>query len=628
MSNATTVVKPIVEKTGLSKHLQRLGFGASDMACNFIWQVLTIYIMMYYTDIAHIPVFFVSFLFLFARLIDGFTDVIMGVIIDKTKTKWGKSRPWFLFGAIPFGLLSILCFAVPTEWGESARIIYAYITYIGISCAYTMVNAPISAVLPALTSDKKERTVLVSYRMVLAFTGSALVTLTVAPLVSILGNGDDAAGVLWTMTIFSSVGTLLFFFTFATIEEVVPQISEDGPTFKEAATNIKINKHLWLFLANMCLMWGSYFLLSGVMLYYFAYVVHSPLLFVAAPFLLTITQIISSALTPTLSKPFPKKKQSYSMASVINIIGLLIVFVVAFMAPMGEVIGHGQEVLDGNVVNDNVELVSTVSNSNWTIWALFLGMLVVGFGHGWRTTIYYAMLAEPIDYGEWQTGVNTSGISSSLTGFFAKGVLAVAGALPTFLFGFTNYISGDVIITDSTSSLLTIGESADKANILQTGGTNTVIISCFIILPLVLAVASWLLVSLFWTIDDEIDAVREDLNNGLTKESGSAAAFIADLKQSRKSKGVSQDEASIEKLANTAIEVLKEFEIKKVAYCATKVRITIDKEIDITDAQKKKAKDAGYFGIVVLDERKDYIQFIAPSDSKVIALKIKEILGK
>lgn len=631
MSNNQTMIRTTNEKTGLAKHLQRFGFGATDMACNFIWQVLTIYIMMYYTDIANIPVFYVSFLFLFARAIDGFTDVIMGVIIDKTKTKWGKSRPWFLFGAIPFGILSILCFAVPTSWGVAGRIIYAYITYLGISMAYTMVNAPISAVLPALSADKKERTILVSYRMILASIGSTMVTLLVAPLISLLGDGDDAKGVIWTMTIFSVVGVCLFFFAFGTIEEVVPQIKEDKITFKEAYNNIKINKHLWLFLGNMCLMWGSYFMLSGVMLYFFAYVIHSPLLFIAAPFLLTITQVISSAITPTLSKPFPKKKHSYSAASIINIGGMIIIFIVALtVLNASEIIGSGTVMdIDDNTISTDqkINLVSTIENTTFAVSFLFIGMLIMGFGHGWRTTIYYAMLAEPIDYGEWQTGINTSGISSSLTGFFAKLVLAIAGAIPTFLFGFTNYVQGDVRVDEIYDGYGSVADFVNEDGLLessshinQTDGTVWVIISCFIIVPLILAILSLLLVMFFWTIDDEIDAIRIDLNNGKIKSNGSADSFLIEQKSSLKDALILEE---IKLISKKTIEFLDKNNIKKVNYCATKVRITTKNE---KKYDENRIKEIGYFGVVVDENKSNYYQFIAGAKSKIIAKEIKELL--
>lgn len=622
----TTNVNAVREKVGFARQMQRFGFGASDMACNFIWQVLTIYIMIYYTDIAHIPVFYVSFLFLFARVIDGFTDVLMGMIIDKTRTRWGKSRPWFLFAAIPFGLLSILCFAVPTSWDVAGRVVYAYITYIGISIAYTMVNAPISSALPSLTADKNERNVLVSYRMVMSSIGSLLITALVSPLVSLIGGGDEAAGVMWTMTIFSVVGVLLFFFAFATIEEVVPPINEEAPTYRESFGTIAKNNHLWIFLLNMCLMWGSYFLYSGVMLYFFAYVVHSPFLMVAAPFVLTLTQILSSSAAPALTKPFPKKKHSFILASILTVAGLAIICIVALGMASPEVIAEGGgTVFDANGKDiGTIDLVKETSIGLTSIWLIFIGIVVMGIGHGWRVTVYYGMMPDAMDYGEWQSGINTSGISSSLTGFFCKLVMAFAGALPTFLFGFTNYAS-DVRFT-STTDLGVAGESVDSSQILQTVGTKWVLILCFIIIPIIVTALSILIVQFFWTIDDEIDAVREDLNNGLTRDNGQAQAFLTTIRESRKS-SIQKAEKDLDALAQTAIDIVGAQNIKKVSSCATKVRLTLNSGMEITEEMKSKAKAAGYFGIVVLDDREDYVQFIAGRDSKQIATNLKSILN-
>lgn len=625
-----STVSVINEKQGFAKYMQRFGFGASDMACNFIWQVLTIYIMMYYTDIAHIPVFAVSFLFLFARIIDGFTDVLMGMIIDKTRTRWGKSRPWFLFAAVPFGLLSILCFAVPASWGVSARIFYVYVTYMGISIAYTMVNAPISSSLPALTADKNERNVLVSYRMVMSSIGSLLITALVAPLVAAIGGGNEQLGVFWTMTIFSVVGTLLFFFTFATIEEVVPPVEEDAPAFKQAFGSISKNGHLWIFLTNMCLMWASYFLLSGVMLYFFAYVVHSPLLMFIAPLTLTVMQIIAASASPAITNNvFPKKKHSFMAASAIFVVGLAVIFAMVWTVAGTETTGVGYLVdASGNWTSTEVTLVADTPAGAASVWLLFVGIVIAGFGHGWRVTVYYAMMPEPMDYGEWQSGINTSGITASLTGFFCKFILALAGALPTFLFGFTNYYA-DVRLLDSGDIGSLVGTSADGAEsaatsaIQQSNGTFWVLMTCFIILPLIITIISYLIVQFFWSIDDEIDAVREDLNNGLTQNNGNAKAFIDTLRAGRKSKEVSSEE-EIAKYAKDTIDLIGKENIIKISSCATKVRITVHDGSIYGEKEAEKAKKIGYFGVVLTEERPNYVQLISGVKAKEIAKKMKE----
>lgn len=138
---------------------QRFGYGMGDFACNLIWQVISLYLLYFYTDIVHLDAKSIAAMFVVCRVIDAITDVLVGFAIDKTRTRWGKSRPWFLFGAIPFAISAFLAFGVP-EISPDGKLVYAYATYIFLSFMYTVVNIPLASILPTLTDDMNERTVL------------------------------------------------------------------------------------------------------------------------------------------------------------------------------------------------------------------------------------------------------------------------------------------------------------------------------------------------------------------------------------------------------------------------------------------------------------------------------------
>jgi Na+/melibiose symporter-like transporter len=178
----------MISKTGVWP--QRIGYGIADFSCNLIWQTITLYLMFFYTDVVGIAAAQVGILFLLTRVIDGIADVAMGVVIDKTNTKWGKSRPYFLIGAIPFGLLAILAFYVP-DIGPVGKLVYAYFTYLGLSLAYTMVNIPLASILPSLTSNGQERTMLATVRIIFASIGATAVSALTLPMVRTLGNGSQ-----------------------------------------------------------------------------------------------------------------------------------------------------------------------------------------------------------------------------------------------------------------------------------------------------------------------------------------------------------------------------------------------------------------------------------------------------
>ncbi len=191
---------------------QRIGYGAADFACNLIWQMISLYLLYYYTDIANLNGLAIASMFVVCRIIDGITDLLIGYAIDKTHTRWGKSRPYFLWGAIPFAIFAYLAFSVPTGWTSSMKLVYCYATYIGLSFMYTVVNIPMASILPALSNDAQERTNLATVRQFFAFLGASLVSASALHLVSTLGKGDEAAGFRWVMLLFGIISSLIFFF--------------------------------------------------------------------------------------------------------------------------------------------------------------------------------------------------------------------------------------------------------------------------------------------------------------------------------------------------------------------------------------------------------------------------------
>ncbi|ECC9540796.1 hypothetical protein DTG28_13625 [Salmonella enterica subsp. salamae] len=166
---------------------QRLGYGIADLSCNLIWQLISLYLMFFYTDVMGLPAYYVGIMFLVTRLVDGVADVLMGLVIDNTSTRWGRCRPWLLIGAVPFGVLCILAFYVP-ELDVTGKLIYAFLTYLCLSFLYTLVNIPFCAMLPFITSDSRERTTLSSVRILLGSLGSTIVAIATLPLVAALGK--------------------------------------------------------------------------------------------------------------------------------------------------------------------------------------------------------------------------------------------------------------------------------------------------------------------------------------------------------------------------------------------------------------------------------------------------------
>lgn len=202
---------------------EKLGYGLGDTASNIFFQFVNIFLLYYYTDVFGLSPAAVGTLFVVTRFWDAINDPLMGAIADRTTTRWGKYRPYLLWGAIPFGLCGYLAFANP-DFSQMGKLIYAYATYLGLMMTYTAINVPYSALMGVMTPNSDDRTSLASYRFVGAFSGMLLISLSVRPLVRVLGNGDEATGFKLTMGLLAVIATVLFFITFLTTKErVKPQ---------------------------------------------------------------------------------------------------------------------------------------------------------------------------------------------------------------------------------------------------------------------------------------------------------------------------------------------------------------------------------------------------------------------
>ncbi|WP_218975571.1 MFS transporter [Mesobacillus foraminis] len=430
---------------------QRIGYGAADLSCNLVWQMIGLYLMFYYTDVVGLAAVQVSLLFLLTRILDGVTDIVMGIIIDKTNTKWGKSRPYFLWGAVPFALLGILAFYVP-DVGPAAKVLYAYMTYMGLSMAYTMVNIPLASILPSLTSDPQERTVLATVRIIFSFVGATAVSVLTMPMVNALGRGSQADGFFWTMVIFSVIACLFFFFTFKNVEEKV-QVQVENVTVKQAFSTLKGNKPYYIFALNILFMWGSYFFQQGALIYYFTYNLDRPDLVGLIAGIGSFVPIAGTFLTPILAKKM-YKRTLFMIASVVNLAGIL-----------------------------------TMLFAGGVIPAIIVGAVIAALGFGTRQSIYFSMQADPVDYGEWKTGINAAGILSALNGFLGKVTMAIAGALFGLMLEWGHYVPNQ---TQTTEALFAI----------KLG---------YLIIPAVLVLISMIIMS-FYNLDKIYPKIRAEIN--------------------------------------------------------------------------------------------------------------------
>jgi GPH family glycoside/pentoside/hexuronide:cation symporter len=388
--------------------LQRIGFGSGDMAQNLIYQTISIWLLFYYTNVFGLDPGAAALMFLIVRLVDVLWDPVVGTIVDKGNPKWGKYRSWLILGGIPLVGLAILCF-----WnGFSGSLVYAYITYVGMSMCYTLVNVPYGALNASLTRDTNEITILTSTRMFMANLGALcvkslpIIIAIFAPKVDGVAKYDTPeAAPAWfiTMTIFALAGLALLFFCFSQCKEKVVMDQ------KESA-NVKVSD-LWMeFVRNKPLRIVAFFFITAFAMmsvsnaadaYFMSYNVGAtPLLTTLFMWLGTIPAFIFMPLVPAIKRKIGKKGMFYLFLG-IAILGMALMYTF-------------------------VSIPATKSN----FVLLCIAQFVKSTGIITATGYMWALVPEVIAYGEYTTGKRIAGIVNALTGIFFKAGMALGGVVP------------------------------------------------------------------------------------------------------------------------------------------------------------------------------------------------------
>src|SRR5579871_4078164 len=183
--------------------IKRISYGATDTAGQLVFAVVSFYILKFYTDVYGLAAATAGNILLVARCVDAIDAPVWGIIFDKTHSKWGKSRPWFLWLCIPFATFGVLTFLTP-NLSYTGKVIYAAITYVACSVLYTGINTPVTSILSALTPDPKERVTLTCFRMFGSKLGVLFVNLTALKLVNYFGQGDDRKGFMIVMPLYAT----------------------------------------------------------------------------------------------------------------------------------------------------------------------------------------------------------------------------------------------------------------------------------------------------------------------------------------------------------------------------------------------------------------------------------------
>ncbi|GAA0399761.1 glycoside-pentoside-hexuronide (GPH):cation symporter [Paenibacillus motobuensis] len=393
---------------------EKLGYGFGEMAGTLHLAAISTFLTFFYTDVVGISAAAVGTLLLVARVFDGFVDIGVGTLIDRTKSKHGKARPWLLWLAIPFGIASILLFSAP-DLGPTGALAYAYATYLIVNILYSGINIPYGVMNSLITQDTYQRSLLNIFRMLIGITGTLIISTMTLPLVEAFGGGKG--GWLRTFTIFGSVSMILIFITFrSTKERVKPSVVNKDIPLKRSIKALFRNKY-WFMMLLVMTCYGIYGASgAAVNVFYAQYILHNKDLVGLFGVLSLIPIVLGLLVISPVIKKFGKRNTM--------IIGLII-----------SIIGSSIMIIDP--VNLPIVITSLVIRS--------IGMVPVAASG-------YAMLADTIDYGEWKTGIRTEGLVYSAGSFGGKVGNGIGAALVGWLLAIGGYVGGQATISASASA--------------------------------------------------------------------------------------------------------------------------------------------------------------------------------
>jgi glycoside/pentoside/hexuronide:cation symporter, GPH family len=445
--------------------VQHIGFGSGDLAQNLIYQTVAQYLLIFYTNVFGLSAAVAAVMFLIVRLVDVVWDPIVGAFVDKHNPKIGKYRAYLVLGGIPLTGFAILCF-----WnGFSGSLLYAYITYVGLSMCYTLVNVPYGALNASLTRDTNEITKLTSVRMFMANIGGLAVAYGIPIIVKALSpdgkiNSTESASAWFiTMSIYAVAGLILLIFCFTQTREKV--VMDEAET-----ANVKVSD-LWVeFKRNRPLRVIAFFFITAFAMmaignaagsYYMIYNVQAPdaLPYFAA--LGSIPAFIFLPMVPSIKRWIGKKSMFYMFLSV-AISGMAMLYI-----------------------------ISVVPALQSQLWLVLVAQFVKSTGVIVATGYMWALIPEVISYGEFTSGKRISGIVNALTGIFFKAGMALGGVVPGFVLAFVKF--------DETNA------------VTQSAFAKQGILWLVAVIPAILLIVAMFIISKYELSDEAIDDINKKI---------------------------------------------------------------------------------------------------------------------
>lgn len=416
------------------KLTEKIGYGFGDMASSMFWRLFGAYLMIFYTDVFGLPAAVVGTMFLITRIWDSAFDPIVGVVADRTHSRWGKFRPYLLWLAVPFGIIGILTFVTP-DWSPTGKLIYAYVTYSLMMMIYSAINVPYASLLGVMSPNPKERNTLSTYRMTFAYIGSFIALLLFMPLVNFFsGNSKELADQQtgWTMAVvvIAILCIVLFFGCFAWTKERVKPIKETQNPLKEDLKDLFKNKPWWILLGAgvAALVFNS--IRDGATVYYFKYFVveedYATVSFFGMSFVLSGLYL--------------------ALGQAANIIGVIAA------APVSNRIGKRNTYMWAMIIATVLSVIFYWFDKEDLIW-MFVFQALISVCAGSIFPLLWSMYADCADYSELKTGNRATGLIFSSSSMSQKFGWAIGTAVTGWLLGFFGFQANAVQSEEAISGI-------------------------------------------------------------------------------------------------------------------------------------------------------------------------------
>ena len=393
--------------TGSISFREKVAYGVGDIGFNFYWANISAFLLIFYTDVFGISAAAAGTMMLVTKIVDAFTDPMMGAIADRTKSRFGKFRPYILWLALPMAAAGVLTYSTP-DISEGGKLIWAYATYTLMMLIYTAINIPYSALSGVMTADSQQRTTLISFRFIGGFTGGILVTYLTPKLVPWLGQGDDVLGWQLTMAIFGIAAALMFLATFWFTRERIKPINQIPESAWRDIADLKDNKPWLVLFALALIIMICITMRAGSGVYYFKYFVQRPEL--VGEFLSSymFALALGAACTPLMTRFIDKKRLMILLMSLTGVLSISLYFVPA----------------------QQVGLIFAIN-------------LAIGFVLGPKSPLAFSMYADTADYNEWRTGRRATAMTFSAATFSQKLGGAIASAAIGWLLALLGYVANE-----------------------------------------------------------------------------------------------------------------------------------------------------------------------------------------